>query len=327
MFSAVALATIISPLYASPTTPAPTAAPADATAAATANWGTDLPAALAQAQSSGKAVLIVFTGSDWCPPCKMLKQNVFDKPAFPAFAQKNFELVDIDIPNGNHVSDEQKALNRALAQAMNVQGFPTSLILSKDGAIIGGFVGYRDWAETEAMWNEALANKAKADDAFAAAEQLSGLEKAKALSAIAELCPADLRGNNVALSAQIMEADTDDTLGLRAAAAQAAAKKAVEDEVDALINNTPHDQMLSVLDQQLARTDLSPELELTLKWVRLNTLLMNCQSVEEIAQVKEDIIEYGKQYPSQQEQVDRVIKGLFSLPMEVILKRIQSIQR
>lgn len=324
MLTTAAVAALLSPLHAN--TAAPSPATASPTATSPAHWGSDLPAALAQAQHSGKAVLLVFTGSDWCPPCKMLKQNVFDTTEFAAYAQKNFELVEIDLPKGNHITEEQRAANQALAQGMNITGFPTVLLLNQDGAIINGFVGYRDLSTAQELWNKALSDKSKLDADIAHANKLQGLDKAKALLAINQQCPDNLRPHNTALVAQIIAVDTADILGLGAAAAKAAAEQAAQQEVEHIINTTPPEQMLSVLDQQLARTDLSPELEQTLKWVRLNTQLMNAQSVADIAQVKEGIIQYGKQYPSQQAQVDRVINGIFSMPMEDILQRIKAIR-
>ena len=57
------------------------AAPALAQVAAPV-WYTALPAALAQAQATQRPVLAVFSGSDWCKPCMLLKQEVFDQPEF-----------------------------------------------------------------------------------------------------------------------------------------------------------------------------------------------------------------------------------------------------
>jgi len=37
------------------------------------NWLTDLEEAKKESATSNKPILIYFTGSDWCPPCKMLK--------------------------------------------------------------------------------------------------------------------------------------------------------------------------------------------------------------------------------------------------------------
>ena len=41
-------------------------------------WLIDAEKAKEQAKKEGKAILMDFTGSDWCPPCKQLKSKVFD---------------------------------------------------------------------------------------------------------------------------------------------------------------------------------------------------------------------------------------------------------
>jgi thiol-disulfide isomerase/thioredoxin len=61
-------------------------------------WHSDYAAALAQAGREKKLVLLNFTGSDWCPPCKRLEADVFSRPEFRAYAAKNLVFVKIDFP-------------------------------------------------------------------------------------------------------------------------------------------------------------------------------------------------------------------------------------
>jgi len=61
-------------------------------------WLTDLPQAQAQAKVENKTVLLDFTGSDWCPWCIRLKNEVFSQPEFIAYANKNTVLVEVDFP-------------------------------------------------------------------------------------------------------------------------------------------------------------------------------------------------------------------------------------
>ena len=64
-----------------------------------AEWLTDLPKALDKAKAENKMVLMDFTGSDWCPPCKALHKTVLTSPEFEAYAQTNLVLVEVDFPN------------------------------------------------------------------------------------------------------------------------------------------------------------------------------------------------------------------------------------
>ena len=50
-------------------------------------WMTDYEAALQRAEQEKKAVLVDFTGSDWCHFCIVLRRRVHDTPAFEAYGQ------------------------------------------------------------------------------------------------------------------------------------------------------------------------------------------------------------------------------------------------
>ena len=93
-------------------------------------WSEDLTKALAQAKKANKAVLVEFTGSDWCPPCMAMRKNVFSKKEFVTAAQKKFVLVEIDIPKGDTKTKEK---NLPLLQKHKVDAFPTVLLMDADG--------------------------------------------------------------------------------------------------------------------------------------------------------------------------------------------------
>lgn len=298
-----------------------------APAIASDGWSTDLPAALSQAAAENKVVFVDFNGSDWCPPCQYLKSQILDKSEFADYAKDSLILVDVDIPNGDKLSAEQKQINRALAERYKIQGFPTILVLNKDGIVLGGFVGAKNnFAELKVAVDKALASKDAVDAAMDAANKLSGLEKAKALQAVAELCPADLRDNNVVLKALIVEADVDDALGYAAADKLAAENKAAKAEVDAILRNTEPSKRLAAIEEQLKRSDLSPALKSNLTWARFDLVLMNSKTVEDIAKMKAEIIAFGEANPSEQKKVDELVNGLFTIPAETLLQRIKQMQ-
>ena len=93
-------------------------------------WSTDVDAAIAQAKKENKAVLVEFTGSDWCPPCIMMRKNVFSKKEFVDAASKNYVLVEVDVPNGDK---ELKARNMIVAEKYKIEGFPTVILLNGEG--------------------------------------------------------------------------------------------------------------------------------------------------------------------------------------------------
>ena len=106
------------------------------------NWLTDLSKAQAQAKSEKKLVLMDFNGSDWCPPCKALRQTVLNSSAFLNFAKKNLVLVDVDFPHHKQQTEEVKKANQALSDKYSVEGFPTVIVLSPDGKELKKMVGY-----------------------------------------------------------------------------------------------------------------------------------------------------------------------------------------
>lgn len=102
-----------------------------------ANWITDLNAAKEQAARENKAVLVNFTGSDWCGWCIKLKKEVFSQPEFDSYALKNLVLVEIDFPKRKALPKELQRANAALADKMKIGGYPTLVYLNSKGVEIG----------------------------------------------------------------------------------------------------------------------------------------------------------------------------------------------
>jgi len=107
-----------------------------------ANWVTDLPSAQATAKAENKIVLIDFTGSDWCGWCIRLRNEVFSKPEFDAYASQNIVLVEADFPRRKEQSAELKQANAALQRRFHIEGYPTIIVLNSDGQQIGT-MGYQ----------------------------------------------------------------------------------------------------------------------------------------------------------------------------------------
>ena len=99
-------------------------------------WQDNLEKALQQAKKENKAVLVNFTGSDWCIWCKRLTEEVFSKKEFETYAKKNLVLVKLDFPRSIEQSAETKMYNNNLAQKFGVQGFPTILLFNSSGKLV-----------------------------------------------------------------------------------------------------------------------------------------------------------------------------------------------
>ena len=111
-------------------------------ALAGAEWQTDYEKALAAAKAQSRPVLINFTGSDWCGYCKRMQAEIFSKPQFQDYAAKNLILVELDFPRAKPQSDTVRKQNMQLANEYDVEGFPTTIVLSPDGKRVANFFGY-----------------------------------------------------------------------------------------------------------------------------------------------------------------------------------------
>jgi thioredoxin-related protein len=98
--------------------------------------------ALSQAKAANKLLLLHFTGSDWCPYCKYLDQEVLNTSAFQNYSASKFVFVTLDFPRGFSLPESVKQQNESLSHKYNVTGFPTLLIADVDGKELGRTSGY-----------------------------------------------------------------------------------------------------------------------------------------------------------------------------------------
>ena len=157
-------------------------------------WLDDLQAALAKGKKENKPVFALFTGSDWCPPCQKLEKNVLLQPAFKAFAEKHLVLLFLDSPQKTKLDEKIQKQNEQLSKKFNVEGVPTTIILSADGQkALWTNVGYsalfleqlqdgvqsleKDYPETAKAVKAELEAEAKAKADAKAAKEKAELEE------------------------------------------------------------------------------------------------------------------------------------------------------
>ena len=56
-------------------------------------WLTDYDEAIAESARTGRPVMTLFTGSDWCPHCRTLEERVFATPEFQAWSEEHVCLL------------------------------------------------------------------------------------------------------------------------------------------------------------------------------------------------------------------------------------------
>lgn len=108
-------------------------------------WKNDLNIAKTLAEKTNKEILLVFSGSDWCAPCKKLEKEIWNSTDFQEYAEEHYIMVKADFPRkkANRLSEYQQEKNNELAGKYNPQGFfPLVLRMDAKGKIIGK-TGYK----------------------------------------------------------------------------------------------------------------------------------------------------------------------------------------
>ncbi len=89
-------------------------------------WRTDYAAALAEARTTGKPVLLDFSAS-WCPPCQVMKHEVWPQPEVREAIVANYipVLLDIDEPGSADA-----------ARRYEVSTIPAVFVVNGDGTVL-----------------------------------------------------------------------------------------------------------------------------------------------------------------------------------------------
>ena len=101
-----------------------------------------LNATLAKAKQENKIVYLLFTGSDWCPPCMSLEKIVFQNPQWQSLTQTSVLTHTCDFPIRKKISKQIQKENDRLAKSFNVTSYPTQIILNPSGNVLDRRQGY-----------------------------------------------------------------------------------------------------------------------------------------------------------------------------------------
>ena len=104
-------------------------------------WSTHIKEAFQQAKKEDKLVLVEFTGSDWCPPCIMMRKEVFSKKEFVEGASKDFVLLELDFPKKSETPTPKKHIR--FAKQHKVSGYPTIVIFDAERQEVSRFIASR----------------------------------------------------------------------------------------------------------------------------------------------------------------------------------------
>ncbi len=147
-------------------------------AAGGSGWLDDYEDAVKKAERAGLPIVAEFTRSDACETCQTLDKEILRGKEFRKWSKKNAVLLTVDFPEKKFQSSKTKERNEELKSRFEVEEFPTVLVLSSGGALVGrlGYDGEQDASE----WMTKLTELA--DGAMEAGGWLDDFEKAKKLS-------------------------------------------------------------------------------------------------------------------------------------------------
>lgn len=95
-----------------------------------AKWLTKMDKAQEQAKETGLPILVLFTGTTWCPYCIKLEKEVFAESAFKTFADKSLVLLILDFGPGGATKSKK---DEDLRKEFGVSGFPTYFLTNAEG--------------------------------------------------------------------------------------------------------------------------------------------------------------------------------------------------
>ncbi len=224
-------------------------------------WSENVAESIEAAKADNKDVMILFTGSDWCPPCMQLEKDVLSQPDFFEKVREKYVLVICDFPQKTEQSEELKKQNNEWQSKFGVAGYPTIVLVdseqrpyafsgSREGSA-GDYVTHIDSLYTARKNREELFEKARAAE---------GLEKAQLLDqALSQMTTEIAEVYYESVIEEIVELDKSDVAGLRtkyyAAKDRQLRKELMTDIVIAARLRKPEDA-IAYIDERMTEMEL-----------------------------------------------------------------------
>lgn len=227
--------------------------------------------ALALAQEENLAVLMNFTGPDWCTACQFLEGKIFPAASFIEAMGDKIVLHNLLFPRDPilraAVSEEEHKRRERILNSYKISGLPTVVVADEKGLPYAIIVGPRPTAEEYvAVLQDAFAVRQKRDAAFAEAATKTGFERATALAAALELLPKVCRDKYPEVIQEIVALDPENKLGYKMALASAEVTALQLEEFHAFAQTfrgrfKPEElkEDIGRIHTYLAREDLIPE--------------------------------------------------------------------
>jgi thiol-disulfide isomerase/thioredoxin len=99
------------------------------------NWLANYTEAANQAKAENKPIVVLFTGTSWCPACMKLEAEVLKRPEFARGVGNNFVFLKAEF---NDYSEEgmRNSPYRSLMERYNVNAYPTFVVIDAAGQLL-----------------------------------------------------------------------------------------------------------------------------------------------------------------------------------------------
>ncbi len=257
-------------------------------------WTEDVAAAIKSANDNDKDILLLFTGSDWCPPCKKLEEEVLSVPDFQVEASQHYVLVKLDFPQQTEQEENLKQQNDEWAKKFGVDSFPTVILLDKNekpyaiaGYEDGGFQNYLG------MLEESRQRRVVRDEKFAEAKDKKGTERARLLDeGIGQFREEIIELYYPEVVEEIVALDKDDTLGLKTkwhGAKEAEMRKVILTDMMMISRLEKPERAIKFIDEVLSQVSFPNNEKLAVYQMKLN-LVRKLQDPGRVDQMLDEMI-------------------------------------
>ena len=258
------------------------------------SWTEDVAAALRQAQRERKDVLMLFTGSDWCPPCIRLEKEILSQSEFLNEITRDFVLVKLDFPRNSPQAESITEQNQEWSRQFGVNAFPTLFLLDYQAKPFA-IAGFSDdsVANYVKMLQTSREIRIQRDDKLKQAAAAEGLDRARFLDQALSLMRQELANLYYPeLVAEIVELDRKDELGLRTkwnSAAEAELRKAILTDVMIISRLEEPASAIAFIDEVLEEIEFPIADHLSILNIKLN-LLREMQDLDGAFELLEQMI-------------------------------------
>jgi thioredoxin-related protein len=96
----------------------------------------DWDSAKEQSELSGKKILIILTGAEWCKPCVKMEKNVMENQQFIDYANQNLIIFEINIPRNQNYNTKTMKDYLHLKNKYVTNALPIMILVDKNGTEI-----------------------------------------------------------------------------------------------------------------------------------------------------------------------------------------------